>query len=250
MPGLFKNKKLKQEIFEIVEDIKASLEWYKGLGIKSVDISKESSEILSIWSNGKKRQSVQKSMHSPCGQRGGVVSPCSQFRKERKKTDLFKDLFHFQGPENAGMVLLLDMPELILPGKKMDAYNGAAGELLLKILNAMELGKDTVRTCFFPEMKDDVKAMRRFYRNMDMLGNRFKECILLSPPLLICTMGNPALQLLLGRQHNIKNVRGEFHDYHGIPLMPTLHPAQLLVEPLLKRDVWSDMKKIMERMGL
>lgn len=48
------------------------------------------------------------------------------------------------------------------------------------------------------------------------------------------------------------SLRGRWFEYRGIPLMPTFHPAYLLrsYTPEVRGKVWSDLQKIMERLGL
>ena len=48
----------------------------------------------------------------------------------------------------------------------------------------------------------------------------------------------------LGLRPGITRNRGTWHDYHGIKVIPTFHPAYLLREPSKKREVWEDMKKV------
>ena len=62
------------------------------------------------------------------------------------------------------------------------------------------------------------------------------------------TNGTFASQTLLDSSDPISRLRGRFHDYHGIPLMPTFHPAFLLRSPEKKREVWEDLKKVMQLM--
>jgi DNA polymerase len=45
-------------------------------------------------------------------------------------------------------------------------------------------------------------------------------------------------------------IRSRFHDYRGIPVMPTYHPAYLLRNPAEKRKVWEDVQLVMARLGL
>ena len=45
-------------------------------------------------------------------------------------------------------------------------------------------------------------------------------------------------------------LRGRFHDFMGIQLLPTYHPAFLLRYPEKKRDTWEDIQKLMQAMGL
>ena len=54
----------------------------------------------------------------------------------------------------------------------------------------------------------------------------------------------------LGTTEYISKLRGRFHKFRGIKVMPTYHPAYLLRNPEKKRDVWEDMKLLMKEMGL
>ena len=67
------------------------------------------------------------------------------------------------------------------------------------------------------------------------------------------TLGRPAANLVLGNDAAISALRGRFHAYRGVKVMPTFHPAYLLREPDRKRDTWSDLKQVMaelERLGV
>jgi DNA polymerase len=68
-------------------------------------------------------------------------------------------------------------------------------------------------------------------------------------PRVIVALGKPAASLLLGRDVSITRVRGSWHDYRGIPVMPTFHPAFLLRQytPENRRLVWEDLKAALER---
>ena len=68
-------------------------------------------------------------------------------------------------------------------------------------------------------------------------------------PRVIITLGKPAASLLLGRDVAITRIRGTWHEYRGIPLMPTLHPAYLLRQYTAenRRNVWSDLKGALTR---
>jgi len=72
-------------------------------------------------------------------------------------------------------------------------------------------------------------------------------------PEAIVTLGTFATQTLLGTKAPISKLRGKFHDYHGIPLMPTFHPSFLLHN---KKDtskfwnVWDDMVQVLEKLDM
>lgn len=68
-------------------------------------------------------------------------------------------------------------------------------------------------------------------------------------PKVIVTLGKPAASLLLDREIAITRVRGSWHEYRGIPLMPTLHPAYVLRQYTAenRRAVWEDLKAAYDR---
>ena len=63
-------------------------------------------------------------------------------------------------------------------------------------------------------------------------------------------LGTVAAKALLGSEVGITRLRGRFHSYRGIALMPTYHPAYLLRNPAEKRKVWEDVQLVMERLQL
>jgi DNA polymerase len=68
-------------------------------------------------------------------------------------------------------------------------------------------------------------------------------------PNIICALGTFAAQTLLNTQTPISRLRGRFHDFHDMRLMPTFHPAYLLRNADKKREVWEDMQKIMKALS-
>jgi len=63
-------------------------------------------------------------------------------------------------------------------------------------------------------------------------------------PKVIVVLGATAAQNLLETKTPISKLRGHFHDYLGVKVMPTFHPAYLLRDPHKKREVWEDMKLV------
>ncbi len=64
-------------------------------------------------------------------------------------------------------------------------------------------------------------------------------------PQIICTLGTEASKALLNTKAGITALRGKFHNYYKIKVMPTFHPAELIENENKKRYVWEDMKKVM-----
>jgi uracil-DNA glycosylase len=65
--------------------------------------------------------------------------------------------------------------------------------------------------------------------------------IALIQPRLIVALGRPAAQTLLQAEVKISDVRGRLHDYQGIPVIVTYHPAYLLRNLTDKARSWEDL---------
>ena len=68
-------------------------------------------------------------------------------------------------------------------------------------------------------------------------------------PEFICCLGAVAAQNLLGTDATIGRLRGRVHDYHGIKVVCTYHPAYVLRNPQAKRPVWDDIQMLLEEMA-
>lgn len=68
-------------------------------------------------------------------------------------------------------------------------------------------------------------------------------------PKVIVVLGATAAQNLLETNVPIGKLRGRFHDYYGVKVMPTFHPAYLLRDPNKKREVWEDMKIVRDHLN-
>ena len=139
------------------------------------------------------------------------------------------------------------------PGRDEDIqgkpFVGRAGQLLTDIIKAMKLTRDDVYIanvikCRPPENRnpepDELDACRPWIRRQ----------IEIIQPKVIVTLGRFALQSLTGKSYAISSVRGQWLDDDGIKVMPTYHPAYLLRNPAAKKEVWSDMKKVMAELGI
>lgn len=128
-----------------------------------------------------------------------------------------------------------------------EPFVGRAGQLLDRIIVAMGLSRDAVYIC------NIVKC--RPPENRDPLPEEIETClpflerqIEAVSPGWICTLGAVATHTLLRTSAPVSRLRGRFHDYRGIRVMPTYHPAFLLRYPEKKREAWSDVKRLMAEM--
>ena len=129
-----------------------------------------------------------------------------------------------------------------------EPFVGRAGQLLTKIIVAMGLERRDVY------ILNVIKC--RPPENREPLPDEIKNClpfmleqIEIIRPKVIVALGKCATQALLGATAPMGKLRGQWFDWHGIPLMPTFHTAYLLRNPEAKREVWEDMKAVLKRLG-
>ena len=134
------------------------------------------------------------------------------------------------------------------PGREEDLrgepFVGEAGRLLDRILAAMGMRREDVYICNVLKCRPP--------NNRDPMPEEVATCeaflvrqIAAIEPQVIVGLGRFAVHSLLKTRVPISQLRGEWQDYHGIPLMPTYHPAYLLRNPEGKREVWEDMKAVL-----
>jgi uracil-DNA glycosylase family 4 len=139
------------------------------------------------------------------------------------------------------------------PGAEEDArgepFVGAAGKLLDRVIAAMGLRRQDVYICNVLKCRPPG--------NRQPLPDEVTNCaeyldfqIDLLQPKYICALGAVAARRLLDTPLSMGRLRGKFHDYRGIPLLCTYHPAYLLRNPAAKKDVWEDMQILMRELGL
>ncbi|MFH0933583.1 MAG: uracil-DNA glycosylase, partial [Pseudomonadota bacterium] len=68
-----------------------------------------------------------------------------------------------------------------------------------------------------------------------------KQQVALIKPKLIVALGKTAATSLLGREATLGSLRGTVHDFNGVPLIVTFHPAYLLRSPAEKAKAWQDL---------
>jgi DNA polymerase len=120
-------------------------------------------------------------------------------------------------------------------------FVGAAGQLLTKILAAIDFKREDVFICNV--------LKHRPPGNRNPLPDEVKACspylirqIELIRPKVILALGTFAAQTLLNTTLSIGKLRGQVHRYYGVPLVVTYHPAALLRNPGWKRPTWEDVQ--------
>ncbi len=149
-----------------------------------------------------------------------------------------------KGSPNAKLMVIGEAP-----GKKdIEAgapFSGESGDLLNKIIKSINLEPADVFFCNVlkcrpqanrsPEASETAACMKWLVMQIKIVNPEF-----------ILTLGSTAAKSLLNTEKPLSAIKNRFHDYNGIMVLPTLHPALLLRNPGKKREVWEDMKLLME----
>ncbi len=147
------------------------------------------------------------------------------------------------GDPNADLVLIGEAP-----GAEEDRlgepFVGRAGKLLDQILEAVDLKRGdgvyigNILKCRPPGNRDPIPS------EVEQCEPHLVKQLQLLQPKLIVSLGRIAAQTLLRTSAPLSKLRTRVHDYHGIPLMVTFHPAALLRNPQWKRPTWEDVQKM------
>jgi uracil-DNA glycosylase len=136
-----------------------------------------------------------------------------------------------------------------------EPFVGRAGQLLTRILKAMNFAREDVYIANILKCRPDMPAGS--FGNRPPTATEMQTCrpylveqIEIIQPSVLVALGAVAVEGLLGTRATMRELRGCWHAYNGIPLMITYHPAYLLRNqaPSEKRKVWEDMLQVMERL--
>ena len=141
------------------------------------------------------------------------------------------------------------------PGREEDfqgePFVGRAGQLLDKMLFSVGLSReasDAEKSVYItnvmpwrpPENREPTQD------EIDMMLPFLKRHIELVKPDVLVAMGNISCQSLIGRR-GITKIRGIWAEAFGLPVLPMLHPAYLLRNPVAKREAWFDLLSLREK---
>jgi uracil-DNA glycosylase family 4 len=221
---------MKEEVQEIIADLKSYLEYLKGIGITGLPVSESRSE-----EGSRLKVPTLEEIRREFGD-------CRRCKLHRTRRTLVFGI----GNEKAKLMLIGEGPgyDEDIQGKP---FVGKAGQLLTKILQSIHLQREEVYItniikCRPPQNRnpepDEIQSCYPFL---------LKQIYAIQPK-IICALGTFAAQTLLKTDAKITALRGRFYDFEGIKVLPTYHPAYLLRNPERKRDVWEDMKQISQWM--
>lgn len=163
------------------------------------------------------------------------IADCTRCELSKSRTQTVFGI----GNQNADWMIIGEAPGAE-EDRRGEPFVGRAGKLLDEMLRAIGESRDSVfianiLKCRPPENRDpkpaEAAACRRYLqRQIDLVR-----------PKIILAVGKIAAQNLLGRDDPVGRMREKVHDFNGIPLVVTYHPAYLLRSPSQKRKSWRDL---------
>ena len=220
-----------QKVQDVIADLKAYLEYLKGMGIENLPFSERDTP------------SPPSPMAPTLEEVRKELGDCQRCKLHRTR----RTLVFGEGNEKAKLMFIGEGPgyDEDVQGRP---FVGKAGQLLTKIIQSIHLQREEVYIaniikCRPPQNRnpepDEIQTCYPFLMKQ----------IQAIQPRIICALGTFAAQTLLHTDAKITTLRGRFFDLAGIKVLPTYHPAYLLRSPERKREVWEDMKQISEWMA-
>jgi len=219
---------------EIIEDVKSYLEYLKTMGIEAVPVSgkgseKKTSDSSPLPTVGLTLEEIRKELGN-----------CKRCKLHRTR----KTLVFGEGNPKAKLMFVGEGPgyDEDVQGRP---FVGKAGQLLTKIIQSIQIQREEVYIaniikCRPPQNRnpepDEIAACSPFV---------LKQIEAIQPK-IICALGTFAAQTLLKTTAKITALRGKLYELEGTKVIPTYHPAFLLRNPEKKREVWEDMKRILD----
>jgi DNA polymerase len=165
---------------------------------------------------------------------------------EELRTDLENtNLVFGVGNPNADLMLIGEAPGE-QEDKQGEPFVGAAGQLLNKILGAINFKRDDVYIANILKHRPPGNRNPKPEEAERSLPYLKKQIELINPKILLC-LGKISGQTMLSRDDTLKSMRGEFHKFGNRELFVTYHPAALLRNQQWKRPTWEDVQKVRKR---
>lgn len=229
------SEQIHKELLSLVKSVKGQVlnadnlyvdvDWKKPVPMEKIDIAAAKSE---------------KSIDDLCKE----VAGCTQCSLARTR----KHVVFGDGNTQARIVFVGEAPgadedEQGLP------FVGRAGQLLTNIITAMGIERKDVYICNILKCRPPGNR-NPLPEEIRLCEPYLKQQLQMISPQIICALGSFAAKTLLKTETPITVLRGRFHLYEGIKLMPTYHPAYLLRNPPAKKQVWEDVQLIMKELNM
>ena len=166
----------------------------------------------------------------------GLVAKCTKCRLCEGRSNTVPG----EGPSNARLVVVGEGPGRV-EDETGRPFVGPAGELLTKILAAIELPREQVYICNIVKCRPPENRQPLYDEIATCIPYLYRQIDLIKPKVILA-MGNTAAQSLLDTKQSLGAMRNRVHRFRGIPVIVTYHPAALLRNPNWKRPTWDDVR--------
>lgn len=179
------------------------------------------------------------------------LSACTtldQLRKLCTQTDDLKtdlqgtNLVFGVGNPQADLMLIGEAPGE-QEDKQGEPFVGAAGQLLDKIMGAINFDRDQIYIANILKHRPPGNRNPNTEEIERSLPYLMRQIELISPKVILC-LGKVSGTTLLGRDDTLRSLRGHFYPFKNAKLTVTYHPAALLRNQKWKRPVWEDVQKV------
>ena len=227
----------RSELYTVFDEINRTLRAMALSGCRGFDSTPETLERIAAW---EQRPQTPAESLAAIRQKMGNCKRCGLARTRQR-------IVFGAGNPNAALMFIGEGPGYD-EDQQGEPFVGKAGQLLTRIIKAMQLTRPEVY------IGNVIKCRPPGNRNptpeeVGQCAPFIKGQVAAVKPRVIVALGTFAAQTLLNSTTPISRMRGMFHDYGGIKLMPTYHPAYLLRHEEKKREVWEDMKQVMKALG-
>ena len=226
-----------ENFVSITLKIQNYLGFVSSLGVKGADCSEQAMETLKSW--GRRALPQEKTLFD-------IEEELSKCRKCRL-AESGNQAIMGAGRPGVRLMFIGGWPEAE-DGVSGRPYSGKAGELLTRIIKAMNLSNDEVYISYALKCRPD-ETVQPAAADVRICCRYVLQEIDIVKPDIICTLGELAALALLGTQVPWGELRGRFQYYKETPVMPTFSPEYLLDNPSAKRETWDDIKQILSALS-
>ena len=141
------------------------------------------------------------------------------------------------------------------PGENEDLtgrpFVGKAGQLLDKMIGAMGLRREDVYICNIVKCRPPNNRQPAPDETATCTPYLLEQVGVVRPQVIV-TLGLPSTQYILRTKNSMSKMRGTWHDWRGIKVLPTYHPAYVLRQytPQTREAVWNDLKLVLAELKL
>jgi DNA polymerase len=167
-----------------------------------------------------------------------MISSCQKCPLGQTRT---KFVFGVGNP-NADIVVIGEAPGAD-EDRTGEPFVGLAGQLLNKILAAINLRREDVFIANILKSRPPGNRTPERFEVEQCMPYLLKQLELIRPKVMLA-LGLTAANTLLNRKAKMSELRGGLHDFHGISVIVTYHPAALLRNPQWKRQTWEDVQQL------